>query len=59
MCVERLVELAVNINLHVVAASGACAPADYAESFRAASDIGLLPDELAKELMPDDRREDA
>jgi uncharacterized protein YutE (UPF0331/DUF86 family) len=50
--VERLVELAVNINLHAVAAAGERPPADYAESFRAATEVGLLPEDLARELSP-------
>jgi uncharacterized protein YutE (UPF0331/DUF86 family) len=50
--VERLVELAVNINLHAIGATDHRPPADYAESFLAAAKVGLLPEGLARDIVP-------
>lgn len=46
----QLVELAVGVNSHVVAARLGRAPGDYTESFELAADAGLISRELAAEL---------
>lgn len=48
----QLVELAAQINTHVVTASGRTPPADYRESFAAAAKIGALSSDLAGRLAP-------
>lgn len=48
----RLVDLAVALNTHVVAAETDRAPASYADSFRAAGEIGLITPEVAAALAP-------
>ena len=47
-----LVDLAVSINSHVAAARLDRAPLEYAESFRAAAEAGVIPDDLAGDLAP-------
>lgn len=48
----QLVDLAVSVNTHVVAARTAAAPLTYRESFFAMAQLGLLPQELAGRLAP-------
>lgn len=49
---SRVIDLAVDINTHVIVARLARAPADYHESFGLAADAGLLTPELAAGLAP-------
>lgn len=46
----QLVDLAVAVNSHAVAAEREAAPTDYRSSFRAAGEVGLLEPELASRL---------
>jgi uncharacterized protein YutE (UPF0331/DUF86 family) len=48
----QLVELAAQINTHIVAVSGKVPPDQYRESFIAAAEIGALPADLATEIAP-------
>lgn len=49
----QVVELAVNINTHVVTALGAALPPDtYQRSFTAAGEAGLIDPDLARRLAP-------
>lgn len=48
----RVVELASNINAHVVSVSGRVPPADYYSTFIDAGAVGLVPPELAERLAP-------
>lgn len=48
----QLVELAAQINTHVVAASGQVPPTEYRESFSAAAKVGTLSPELAAKIAP-------
>jgi uncharacterized protein YutE (UPF0331/DUF86 family) len=50
--VQVVVDLAVDVNSHLVVASGAAAPETGRESFPAAAAIGALDDELAERLAP-------
>lgn len=50
--VSRIVDLAVDINSHVVVSWLERAPDDYATSFDLAAQAGLIPDDLARELRP-------
>lgn len=56
LVVERalsaLVESAVQVNNHIVAAQDAVAAEDYYGSFLAAAEVGLLPRALAERLAP-------
>lgn len=56
LVVERiltlLVEVAVSVNSHVVAASGSPLPPDYRSSFGAAAQVGLISEELARRVSP-------
>lgn len=46
-----LVDQAVAVNLHLSGALGGETRRDYASSFRAAADVGVVPDELAGRLL--------
>ena len=48
----HLVDLAVDVNTHVVSAAGATPPDDYGDSFPAAAKAGLIPHDLATALLP-------
>lgn len=48
----QLVELAAQINTHVVATSGKVPPAEYRESFVAAAALGVLSADLAAKIAP-------
>jgi uncharacterized protein YutE (UPF0331/DUF86 family) len=48
----QLVELAAQINTHIVTASGKVPPAEYRESFTAAAKLGALPADLAARIAP-------
>lgn len=48
----RLVDRAVSINSHVIAAKLGHAPRSYRDSFELAAKCGLIPDEIATELAP-------
>jgi uncharacterized protein YutE (UPF0331/DUF86 family) len=48
----QLVELASQINTHVVAVSGKIPPAEYRESFAAAAKVGALSADLAAKIAP-------
>ena len=48
----QLVELAAQINTHIVAAAGKVPPAGYRESFLAAAEVGARPADLAASLAP-------
>ena len=48
----QLVQLAVDINAHLVAGMGRPSPADYRGSFDSAIEAGVLPAELAARLRP-------
>lgn len=48
----RVVDLAVDVNAHLVVAALGRAPGDYPASFRMASEAGVLPAALAGELAP-------
>lgn len=54
--VERLliaaVDLAVEVNTHLVVAAGRVPPQDYRSSFGGAAEAGWLPRELAERLAP-------
>jgi uncharacterized protein YutE (UPF0331/DUF86 family) len=50
--VQVVVDLAVDINSHLVVARGAPAPETGRESFPAAAVVGALPDDLAERLAP-------
>ena len=56
LAVERiltqLVELASDINGHIAAAAGALSRTDYRATFDAVARLGVLPEELARELKP-------
>jgi uncharacterized protein YutE (UPF0331/DUF86 family) len=46
----QLVELAAQVNTHIVAVSGKVPPAEYRESFVAAAEVGALPSDLAAKI---------
>ena len=46
----QLVDLAVSINAHIVAAARGTAPATYRQSFLEVGELGVLPPELASRL---------
>lgn len=48
----QLIELAAQINSHVVTASGNTPPTAYRASFAAAADVGVLSDDLAAKIEP-------
>jgi uncharacterized protein YutE (UPF0331/DUF86 family) len=48
----QLVELAAQVNTHIVAVSNKVPPAEYRESFIAAADVGALPPDLAAKIAP-------
>jgi uncharacterized protein YutE (UPF0331/DUF86 family) len=48
----QLVELAAQVNTHIVAVSGKVPPAEYRESFVAAAEVGALPSDLAAKIAP-------
>lgn len=48
----QLVDLAADINQHVVSSQTDRAPADYRSSFEAAADLGMFPHDLADALKP-------
>jgi uncharacterized protein YutE (UPF0331/DUF86 family) len=48
----QLVELAAQVNTHIVAVSGKVPPAEYRESFIAAAEVGALPSDLAAKIAP-------
>jgi uncharacterized protein YutE (UPF0331/DUF86 family) len=48
----QLVEIAVDVNTHVVASLRGTPPADYRGSFTAAGEVGLLDRALARRLEP-------
>jgi uncharacterized protein YutE (UPF0331/DUF86 family) len=48
----QLVELAAQINTHVVTASGKVPPAGYRETFAAAADVGAISSRLAAQIGP-------
>lgn len=48
----QLVDLAADINQHVVSSRTDRAPVDYRSSFDAAAELGLLPRDLADALKP-------
>ena len=48
----QLVELAAQVNTHIVAVSGKVPPAEYRESFIAAAEVGALPSGLAAKIAP-------
>ncbi|WP_286959309.1 MULTISPECIES: type VII toxin-antitoxin system HepT family RNase toxin [Arsenicicoccus] len=49
---SQLVDLASDVNSHVVAVAGIAEPTDYRSSFRQAARAGLITDELARRLGP-------
>jgi uncharacterized protein YutE (UPF0331/DUF86 family) len=48
----QLVDLAVSVNTHVVTATAGRAPGTYRESFAALVAVGVLPEQLARQLVP-------
>lgn len=48
----RVVDLAVDVNTHLVAGVSGRSPGDYTSSFRLAEDLGILPPGLGGELAP-------
>ena len=48
----QLVELAAQVNTHIVTVAGNVPPADYRGSFVAAAEIGALPADLAAKIAP-------
>lgn len=48
----QLVDLAASVNTHVVAATTGRAPTTYRESFAATVAVGVLPEPLARQLVP-------
>lgn len=48
----QLVELAAQINTHVVTTAGIVPPSGYRESFAAAAEAGVLPLDLATRIAP-------
>ena len=49
---QELVEAAVDVNQHLLAASGSGAAPDYRQSFLEAGRLGIIPSSLAAELAP-------
>ncbi|MGH2771923.1 MAG: type VII toxin-antitoxin system HepT family RNase toxin [Actinomycetota bacterium] len=49
---ELVVEVAVDLNTHLVTEKRGSPPSDYADSFRAAAACGILPAGLAETLAP-------
>ncbi len=50
--IQVLVDLAADINAHIVLARLGAAPTTTADSFRLAAEVGVLPVELAERLIP-------
>jgi uncharacterized protein YutE (UPF0331/DUF86 family) len=50
--IQVLVDLAADINSHIVLARSGSAPTTTAQSFRLAAEIGAIPVELAERLIP-------
>lgn len=50
--IQVLVDLAADVNAHIVVARLGSAPATSAESFRSAAVVGAIPPELAERLVP-------
>jgi uncharacterized protein YutE (UPF0331/DUF86 family) len=48
----QLVELAAQINTHIVTAAGNVPPTEYRESFAAAAEVGAISTELAAKIGP-------
>jgi uncharacterized protein YutE (UPF0331/DUF86 family) len=49
---QELIEAAIDVNTHLIVASGNAAPDDYYDSFILAGRQGLIPEGLAGELAP-------
>jgi uncharacterized protein YutE (UPF0331/DUF86 family) len=49
---QEAVEAAVDVNLHLLRATGHPAPPDYYESFIAVGLAGVIPEDLARQLAP-------
>lgn len=49
---ERMINRAIDINLHFIRASGALPPNDYTESFRRLGELNIITPELAQDLAP-------
>ncbi|MGH2768976.1 MAG: type VII toxin-antitoxin system HepT family RNase toxin [Actinomycetota bacterium] len=49
---QLLVEVVADINVHVATETEGKPPNDYRDSFNAAARIGLIPSDLATDLMP-------
>ncbi len=49
---QEVVEAAVDVNQHLLAACGAGAAADYRQSFLEAGRLGIIPSALAADLAP-------
>ncbi|MGI8425176.1 MAG: type VII toxin-antitoxin system HepT family RNase toxin [Actinomycetota bacterium] len=50
--IQLLVEVAVDINTHLVTESAGVPPKDYRESFKSVAQAGVITHELAEKLMP-------
>jgi uncharacterized protein YutE (UPF0331/DUF86 family) len=49
---QELIEAAIDINIHIVAATGHPVPDDYYESFIRMGELKIIPAELAEKLAP-------
>lgn len=49
---ERMINRAIDINLHLIRASGAPPPNDYTESFQRLGELKIIAPELARDLAP-------
>jgi len=49
---QKLIEAAIDINVHTMVAKGYPVPDDYYESFMRAGELGIIPSDLAQRLAP-------
>lgn len=49
---QEAIEAALDINAHLIAELGRAVPEDYYGGFLALAELGILPDELARQLAP-------
>jgi len=49
---QELIEAAIDINIHIIAATGRPIPDDYYESFIRMGELRIIPSEIAEKLAP-------
>jgi len=49
---ERIINRAIDINLHLLRATNSPPPNDYTESFRKLGELQIIPQQLANDLAP-------